>query len=155
MDSALDRDPDREKVGDWEVGNFCQEIFYFLCLQRPLPVKWGIGQGTGTCIWYNGHAVEEDCNTMASTHYKEKVYRRPTNPHIGQEAKLLYQLEDKRDDALRAATEELGKLMGLTDFFHEMLPEGLLALLDQWDRRAGEAAAVEFLTRQGYTVTKS
>ena len=90
---------------------------------------------------------------MASTVYKAKVYRKPTNPFIGKMAKKLYALEEKRDESFKAATEELGKLVGLTEFWTEMLPEGIASMLDHWDHRASEIACVAFLEKAGYTVT--
>ena len=92
---------------------------------------------------------------MASTHYQRKVYRKPTNPFVGQQEKKLYQLEERRNASLRAAAEELGKVLGLTEYWTEMLPEAIYALLDQHDHSAGEIACIAFLEKRGFAVTKS
>ena len=79
-------------------------------------------------------------------------YRKPFNPFVGRGSKqteLLYKLEEERDNALRAAAVQLGKVLGLTDFWKEMLPEAIFSLLDHWDREAGKIAATAFLERNG------
>jgi len=81
-----------------------------------------------------------------------KEYRKPFNPFVGRGSKqteLLYALEEKRDDAFRAAALQLGKVLGLTDFWKEMLPEAIFSMLDHWDRAASKIAAVAFLERNG------
>jgi hypothetical protein len=85
-----------------------------------------------------------------------KKYRRPFNSFIGhgESTETLYKLEDQRDDAFRAAAVQLGAVLGLTDFWHEMLPEAIFSMLDHWDRAAVHVACVAYLERHGYAVTE-
>jgi hypothetical protein len=76
------------------------------------------------------------------------AYRYPVNPFIGQqrETKRLYALEEKRNRAIRAAAEELQKVLELGDFWREALPEALLSVLESYDRRAAYLAAKAYIT---------
>lgn len=84
------------------------------------------------------------------------TYRKPTGPRILSGAKALYDLEDQRNQAIRACAAEQGKILGFdrSQFWTHSLPEQLFALLDSFDNRASEDAAIAFLERQGYSVTK-
>jgi len=90
---------------------------------------------------------------MPSTNYKQKVFRTPTNPFIGKGATKLYKLEEQRSKAIRAAAEEQGVVMGLTDYWHEMLPEALYSILESQEVGAAEIAAATWLRKRGYIVT--
>lgn len=85
-------------------------------------------------------------------------YRKPTNPPIGysEATKALYFLEGETNKAIKAAAHELGRFLGFTDkqFWTHSIPEGLRAVLESFDNRAAELAAVAFLENRGYTVTR-
>lgn len=83
-----------------------------------------------------------------------KKYRKPTCPYIGRgpSTEKLYKLEEKSHEVFKKCAQELGKVLGLEDFWREILPEAMFSFLDGWDRSAGIIAAIAFLERQGYDV---
>lgn len=77
-----------------------------------------------------------------------KEYRKPMGGYIGSDAKKLYQLEEKRNDAINAAAEELQKVLGLEDYWREAVPEALLSILTSYDKKAATLACEAFLAMQ-------
>lgn len=77
-----------------------------------------------------------------------KDYRKPAGVRIGrgEETESLYAKEHVTQDAFKASAEELGKVLGLKDFFHEVLPEALLSFLESYDNTAVLLAVEKWLT---------
>lgn len=84
----------------------------------------------------------------------EKEYRKPTLSFIGAGEEELYRLEEEARGALGESAEELGRILGLVDFYREMLPEALAQLLVGYDSEASELAAIAYLESRGYSVGK-
>ena len=86
----------------------------------------------------------------------DKGYSFPTVPFIGrtQDTKKLYDLEEKRNSAIRDSTQELGDYLNHepTDFYKKTVGESLYSLLDSYDSRASTLVCVEFLKRQGIEI---
>lgn len=91
--------------------------------------------------------------SKAAIYYKAPILR-----PIGRsdDSEKLYRLEEKRDQAVRAATEELHALLlkhdivsGLAKnasvYFGYILPESLMNLLEAQDRRAALMACLSFI----------
>lgn len=74
-------------------------------------------------------------------------YRKPEGARIGrgEETESLYAKEHVTQDAFKASAEELGKVLGLKDFFHEVLPEALLSFLESYDNTAVLLAVEKWL----------
>ena len=64
------------------------------------------------------------------------------------ETEKLYDLERNRDDAFMQATKELQAVLGLDHFWQEAVPEAFLNMLQGWDHRAAQLAAVIYLQRE-------
>lgn len=69
-----------------------------------------------------------------------------------EEARKLYELEEARDAAIKAAAKELQHFIAQRDgrdvsFWGEAMPEALLNILDSFVRDASINAAIAFLTR--------
>lgn len=69
---------------------------------------------------------------------------------IGDGATLLYALEEKRQNAIRAAAEEHGRVLGYTskEYWTRSLPEQLAQVLEANDSRAALVAAVAYLNEE-------
>jgi hypothetical protein len=82
--------------------------------------------------------------------FPTKTYRRPEGPYIyrTEATEFLYSLERKRDDAFEGAAKELGKVLGLDEFWYEVLPEAILSFLEAWDHNAAIPAAEVYLEKQ-------
>jgi len=74
------------------------------------------------------------------------------------ETEKLYKAEEKRNEAIFKSAEAFKKLYekkGLyQDIWKEAMPETLTQVLEGFDRQAAELAAIAFLERRGYTITK-
>lgn len=85
-------------------------------------------------------------------------YRMPDGPWIGQSkhTKKLYELEQKRSDAVLLAARELGRVLAMptdgNDFWRLTMPEALHSVLDSFDPNAAILAAVTLLRRRGVIV---
>lgn len=84
----------------------------------------------------------------------DRPYTVPTMRRIGKsdDTERLYQLEEKRDKAIRATTEELLKVLLLfgavaadARYFQDALPESLFNVLEAHDHRASLLAALAFV----------
>jgi hypothetical protein len=84
----------------------------------------------------------------------KKGYQFPTVPMIGSEYKELYKLEDKRNSAVRAATEELAEVLGHEsgDYFKKTVGESLYSILDNYESNVSILVCVEYLKRQGIEI---
>ena len=76
-------------------------------------------------------------------------YRTPIGAFISKQKQTerLYRLEEKRNVTIKEATEELQKVLGFTDFWREALPEALLSILENYDRKASYLAAKVYLEK--------
>jgi len=69
----------------------------------------------------------------------------------------LYRAEAKARAAVRESALMLADVLGYDrarQFWTHALPHALRDLLDAWDCHAAELAALDFLERRGYTVTR-
>lgn len=75
---------------------------------------------------------------------------------IGDGADKLYRLERSRNEIIKEAAKEHGKILGFDSdqFWTHSLPEQIAATLESFDKQASEIAAIAWLERRGYTVTK-
>ncbi len=91
------------------------------------------------------HTCTENC----------KHYPIPGNCFIGINEKELYRIEGDIQDLISEAAEEIGKILEHKkgDFWSASLPVELYGILDSYDSKASEAAAIKYLTLRGFTVT--
>lgn len=77
---------------------------------------------------------------------EKKPLRRP-EPHFvaHQDAPNLYEAEESLGDVVRGVGKELGKHLGLTEFYTEQLPQVLFDLFDNYDPEVGLIVAEAFL----------
>lgn len=78
-------------------------------------------------------------------------YRKPVGPKIGQGATALYDAEETLRKAFEKACTELGRVLGLTDHYHEILPEALFSFIENYDSKATKLAVELWLERHHVT----
>lgn len=85
-----------------------------------------------------------------------ELYPLPPIRFIGQgeATSRLYELESRRNDAISAAAEELGRVLEMkrSQFWSHLLPETLLNTLESFDKKSSIPAAIAFLQCHGYLV---
>lgn len=92
--------------------------------------------------------------------YKEEGYTKPIFPYIGSipETEKYLATEDTMLKSIRKTAEAFSKLYKNKNCYQnvwkEALPEILGQVLEGNDRKASELAAITFLERKGYTITK-
>ena len=91
--------------------------------------------------------------------YKARAATRfPSQPRIenGPEAEQLYQIEERRNNLIKAAAREQGRIQGFSekDFWTHAMPEQLASILESFDRASSEAAALAFLLKRGYVIVE-
>lgn len=90
----------------------------------------------------------------------EKGYVKPESVYVPsqRETAKLYDLETKLHEAVRACAEEWLRLDErdlVKDFYKVGVPQTLFDLLLGYDRNAAHLAAIAYLEKEGYTVTRS
>lgn len=92
--------------------------------------------------------------------YSTKInpqYKKPSGVFIGRgdNTEQLYRLEEKRSQAIRAAAQSLGKVLGFDEkeFWTRTLPEELYNILESYDVDAAKVAAIAYLERHGFKVS--
>jgi hypothetical protein len=85
----------------------------------------------------------------------KNFYRKPTMQSIGSDAEKLYALETKRNELIKQAASEQGKILGFSadQFWTHSLPEQLASVLGSFDKNAASIAAIAFLEKEGFTIT--
>lgn len=83
---------------------------------------------------------------------------KPSIPRIGRndETEKLYVLEEQRSEAVKRSARELAVILGHTpeQFWTHTMPEALASVLDTYERKVSEAAAIAYLEHFGYIITK-
>jgi len=79
----------------------------------------------------------------------EPKYRKPVGTWVGknEETERLYELEEERDKAFKAAAKELQKIMKFKHFWQVAVPEALLSMLEGWDHNAAALGAQAYLEK--------
>lgn len=89
------------------------------------------------------------------TQMQDSKYRAPTMPRIGAGAERLYALEARRNGLIKRCAVEQGKVMGFdpkAQFWTHCLPEQIASILEGFDRKATEVAAIAWLEKHGWRV---
>jgi hypothetical protein len=87
-----------------------------------------------------------------------KGYRIPTFKRTeARDAVKLYHAESRALKEIDAAARELGEILGFdkSEFWTHSLPEELATILESYDNGAAEAAAIAYLRKAGFTITKN
>jgi hypothetical protein len=83
-------------------------------------------------------------------------YVKPVGAHLtfSPKTRRLYELEERRAQAIKEAAKELGRVLGHDEreFWHRSMPEALLQVLEHFDTQASRLAAVAYLERLGLEV---
>ena len=77
-------------------------------------------------------------------------YRKPTGPYLNrcEATEELYRVERIRDESIDSAAKQIQEICGFTHFWQEAVPEALLSVLEAWDQKAAQLAAVAYLEKQ-------
>jgi len=92
--------------------------------------------------------------------YEKEGYLKPVIPYVQRspETEKLHKAEENMIEAIFKTTQafrSIFKTKGLYQhIWKEALPEVLVQALEGFDRPAAELAAIAFLEKQGYTITK-
>lgn len=80
----------------------------------------------------------------------------PEIPRIGADAEKLYTLEGKRNEAIKAAAKEHGRILLHEEgqFWDKTMPEQLASILENYERAASIAAALGYLRQFGQVEMK-
>lgn len=89
--------------------------------------------------------------------YEKDGYVLPIGPAIGRSSTTedLYDAEEKVVQSIHEAAEEFQKLWDENKgFYEECIPEVLLQMLESFDNKASELAAISFLLKHGYEIVR-
>jgi hypothetical protein len=97
---------------------------------------------------------------MAFNPHEKEGYKYPKSTLIGisDETVRLYNEEEAVIETIKSAAKELQKLSkydtDYTDFWKGCVPQELFTVLESFDSKASDLAAISYLEERGYCVTK-
>lgn len=89
---------------------------------------------------------------MKNSFKVDETYRKPLIQGICNGAEKLYKLESERNQIIKLCAKEHGKILGLSNFYKQQLPEQLASILESFDQNASILAATSYLESKGWRV---